>query len=69
MSTVMKSPTLRALFTRARIAGALMAVAFAGTVVTGCSDSGPRTIDSIVVAPTTVTLAPGGTQHFTMTGT
>jgi hypothetical protein len=69
MSTVVKAPTLRALFTRARIAGTLMAVAFAGTVMTGCKDSGPRTIDSIVVAPTTVTLAPAGTQQFTMVGT
>ena len=44
-----------------------MAVAFAGT--TACSDNGPRTIKSIVVSPTTVTLAPSGTQQFTMVGT
>jgi len=69
MSTVMKSTTLRALYTRARVAGALVAVAFAGTVMAACSDNGPRTIDSIVVAPTTVTLAPAGTQQFTIVGT
>jgi hypothetical protein len=69
MSIVMRSHTLRARFTRARIAGALVAVAFAATAMTACSDNGPRTIDSIVVSPTTVTLAPSGTQQFTIVGT
>ncbi|MEO8909252.1 MAG: ice-binding family protein [Gemmatimonadaceae bacterium] len=46
-----------------------MTVAFAVTLLGACSDNGPRTIKSIVVAPTTTTLAAGGTQQFTMTGT
>lgn len=69
MSTVIRRHALRALFTRARIAGTVVAVAFVSMSIAACSDNGPRTIKSIVVSPTTVTLAPAGTQQFTMVGT
>ncbi len=69
MNTVTKRRTPRTLFARTRIAGGLAAIAFAGLFMGACKDSGPRTIDSIVIAPTTVTLSAGGTQQFTMVGT
>lgn len=69
MNTVTKRRTPRTLFARTRIAGGLAAIAFAGLFMGACKDSGPRTIDSIVIAPTTVTLSAGGTQQFTIVGT
>jgi hypothetical protein len=68
MKSVMNSRSIRTLRQRALIAGAMAAVAFAGLFVSACKDSGPRTIESITVAPVSVTLAPGGTQQFTMIG-
>lgn len=69
MNTVTTRRTPRTLFARTRIAGGLAAIAFAGLFMGACKDSGPRTIESITVAPTTTTLAIGGTQQFTMTAT
>ena len=69
MSSVTKRRTPRSLFARTRTAGGLAALAFAGLFMGACKDSGPRTIDSITVAPTTTTLAIGGTQQFAMTAT
>jgi len=67
MKSVTKSVTVRALGKRARIAGAIAAVAFAGLFTAACGDSsGPRTIASVTIAPTTATLAPGATQQFTV---
>jgi hypothetical protein len=65
MKTVTNSRTLRALSARARTAGFIVAVAFAGLFMTACKDEGPRTVASITISPTTATLTPTGTQQFT----
>ncbi|GAC1486270.1 MAG: hypothetical protein NVS1B5_08600 [Gemmatimonadaceae bacterium] len=67
MKSVMKSRTLQALVSRARIARLLIAVAFAGLFAAGCkSTSEPGVTASLTISPTTATLAPGGTQQFTV---
>jgi len=66
MKTVINSRTLRALYTRARIAGLIVAVAFAGLFMAACGDSsGPRTVASVVVTPNPASVAAGGTLQFT----
>ena len=71
MKTAVMSSTLRALtralIPRARIARALLAVAFAGFFIASCSDSasGPGTTATVTISPTAVTLPVGGTQQFT----
>ena len=63
----MKSVTVRALGQRARIARIMVAVAFAGVLTAGCkSTSEPGLTATISISPTSVTLAPGGTQQFTV---
>ena len=67
MKSVTRSVTVRALGKRARIARVMVAVAFAGMFTAACDDSsGPRTIASVVVSPTTAIVAAGGTQQFTV---
>src|ERR1700687_2662678 len=62
----MKSFTV-ALGQRARIARVIVAVAFAGVFAAACkSTSEPGLTASIAISPTSVTLAPGGTQQFTV---
>jgi hypothetical protein len=67
MKSVRQSGTVRALGQRARIARIMVAVAFAGIFAAGCkSTSEPGLTASISISPTSVTLAPGGTQQFTV---
>jgi hypothetical protein len=67
MKSVIMSRTLQSLVSRARIARVLVAVAFAGVFAAGCkSTSEPGVTASLTISPTTVTLAPGGTQQFTL---
>lgn len=67
MKSVTKSVTVRALGKRARVARVIVAVAFAGLFTAACDDSsGPRTIASVVITPTTTTIPVGGTQQFTV---
>ena len=67
MKSVMKSRTLRALGQRARIARVMVAVAFAGVFAAACkSTSEPGLTSTISISPTSVSLAPGGTQQFTV---
>lgn len=67
MKSVTRSVTVRALGKRARIARAMVAIAFAGLFTAACGDSsGPRTIASVVISPTTATIPVGGTQQFTV---
>jgi hypothetical protein len=67
MKSVTRSVTVRALGKRARIARVMVAVAFAGLFTAACDDSsGPRTIASVVVSPTTAIIPVGGTQQFTV---
>jgi hypothetical protein len=67
MKSVIVSSTLQALVSRARIARVLVAVAFAGVFAAGCKGtSEPGVTASLTISPTTVTLAPGGTQQFTV---
>lgn len=66
MNGVTIGRTVRALSQRGRIARSLAAVAIATLFTTACGDSsGPRTVATVVIAPTTTTLAPGATQQFT----
>lgn len=66
MNGVTIGRTVRALSQRGRIARSLAAVAIAALFTTACGDSsGPRTVATVVIAPTTTTLAPGATQQFT----
>ena len=63
----MKGVRVRALGQRARIARIMVAVAFAGVLTAGCkSTSEPGLTATIAISPTSVTLAPGGTQQFTV---
>ncbi len=63
----MKSVTVRALGQRTRIARVMVAVAFAGVFAAACkSTSEPGVTSTITISPTTVTLAPSGTQQFTV---
>ncbi|HEX9128442.1 MAG TPA: ice-binding family protein [Gemmatimonadaceae bacterium] len=67
MKSVMQGLTVRALGQRARIARVMVAVAFAGLFAAGCkSTSEPGLTSTITISPTSVTLAPGGTQQFTV---
>jgi len=67
MKSVTRSVTVRALGKRARIARVMVAFAFAGLFAAACDDSsGPRTIASVVISPTTATIPVGGTQQFTV---
>ena len=70
MKSAITSGTLRALtralIPRARVARALLAVAFAAFFIASCSDSsGPGTTATVTISPTAVTLPVGGTQQFT----
>lgn len=67
MNRVTISRTLQTLVTRTRMARVLVAVASAGLLTAACSDSsGPRTVASVTISPTSATLAPNGTQQFTV---
>ncbi len=66
MKRLIKSRTLQALASRSRIARVVVAVALTGLFAAGCkSTSEPGVTASLTISPTTVTLAPGGTQQFT----
>jgi hypothetical protein len=66
MKSVTQSRTVRTLRKQGRIARSIAAVAIAALFTTACGDSsGPRTVATVVIAPTTATLAPGATQQFT----
>jgi hypothetical protein len=67
MKSVIRSGTLKALAPRARLARVLAAVAFAGVFAAACkSSTEPGLTATIAISPTSVTLAPGGTQQFTV---
>jgi len=67
MNSVIKSRTVRALNQRGRIALSIAAVAIAALFTAACGDSsGPRTIASVVISPTTTTIPVNGTQQFTV---
>jgi len=67
MKSATKSRIVRALGQRARIARVIVAVAVAGVFAAACkSTSEPGLIASIAISQTSVTLAPGGTQQFTV---
>ena len=67
MKSVTRSVTVRALGKRTRIARVMVAVAFAGLFTAACDDSsGPRTIATVVISPTTATIPVSGTQQFTV---
>src|SRR5215210_1052241 len=67
MYSIIKSRTLQGLARHARIAGVLVAVIVVGLFMAACGDSsGPRTVQSVVITPTTATVAVGGTQQFTV---
>jgi hypothetical protein len=60
--------TVRTLSKQGRIARSITAVAIAALFTTYCSDSsGPRTVATVVIAPTTTTIPINGTQQFTAT--
>ena len=66
MKSVMKSRILRALGQRARITRVVVAVGLAGLFAAACKSSTDVAVtSSLTISPTTVTLAPGGTQQFT----
>jgi hypothetical protein len=63
----MKNVTVRALGQRARIARVIVAVAIAGIFAAACkSSTEPGLTATIAISPTSVTLAPGATQQFTV---
>ena len=67
MKSVINSRTLQALASRARIARVIVAGAFAVLFMAGCSSSTDFSpISSLTISPVSVTLAPGGTQQFTV---
>ena len=67
MKSVIQSRTVRALGQRARIARVIVAVTLAGVFAAACkSTSEPGLTSTITISPTSVTLAPGGTQQFTV---
>lgn len=67
MKSVINSRTFKALAQRARIARVIVAVAFAGIFAAACkSSTEPGLTATIAISPTSVTLAPGGTQQFTV---
>jgi len=67
MKSVIKSRAIQVLAESARIARVLVAVTFVGLFMAGCSSSTDFSpITSLTISPTTVTLAPGGTQQFTV---
>jgi Ice-binding-like len=67
MKSIIQNRTVRALGQRARIARIVAAVAFAGVFAAACkSSTEPGLTATIAISPTSVTLAPGGTQQFTV---
>lgn len=55
---------------RAPIVRAIVALAFAGLFTAACKDStGPETLTTLTITPTTPTVGPGGTVQFTAAGT
>ena len=67
MKSVINSRILRSLASRARIAQVIVAGAFAVLFMAGCSSSTDFSpISSLTISPVSVTLAPGGTQQFTV---
>lgn len=70
MNSVIKNRSLQALGRYTRVAGVLAAVIVAGLFMAACGDSsGPRTVESLVISPTTATIAVGATQPFTIVAT
>jgi hypothetical protein len=67
MKSAIISRTLQSLAPRARIARVIVAVAFAGLFAAGCkSSTDAAVVTALTISPTTVTLAQGGTQQFTV---
>ena len=67
MKSVTKGRTVRTLSQQGRFARSIAAVAIAALLTTACGDSsGPRTVASVVITPTTTTLPVNGTQQFTV---
>ena len=67
MESVITSRVAKSLAQRARIVRAIVASAFAALFIAGCSSSTDFSpITSLTVAPASATLAPGGTQQFTV---
>ena len=67
MESVITSRVARSLTQRARIARVIVASAFAALFIAGCSSSTDFSpITSLTVSPASATLAPGGTQQFTV---
>lgn len=66
MKSVTLSRTVRTLRKQGRMARSIAAVAIAALFTTACGDSsGPRTVASVTISPTTTTIPIGGTQQFT----
>ena len=71
MKSFMKYRTLRAIASRARITGAVVAVAFAGLYATACDVHGvsePGTLATLTISPNPQTLTINGTQQFSAIG-
>ena len=67
MESVITSRVVRSLAQRARIARVIVASAFAVLFMAGCSSSTDFSpITSLTIAPTSATLATGGTQQFSV---
>ncbi len=70
MKSFMKSRIVQARAPRGRIARAIVALAFAGLFTAACKDtSGPETLSTLTITPTTATIAVNGTVQFTAAGT
>ena len=72
MKSMTKNRSLQGLTPRTRFARVIVAVAFAGAFTAACDVhgiSGPGSLATLAVSPTTTTLPVGGTQQFTATGT
>ena len=66
MKSIIVSRTLQALAPRAHVARVLAVVAFAGLLAACSSSTDVAATASVTISPTSVTLAPGGTQQFTV---
>ncbi|HET7186673.1 MAG TPA: ice-binding family protein [Gemmatimonadaceae bacterium] len=72
MKSITNTRSLQGLTPRARIARVIVGVALAGAFTAACDVhgiSGPGSLATLAVSPTTTTLPVGGTQQFTATGT
>jgi hypothetical protein len=70
MRSFMESRGILARGWRGRASRLIAALVFAGVAVAACDDSsGPQQLETLTITPLSATLAAGGTQLFTVTGT